>query len=134
MALTFTKVFSSELRLRYQLDADATGFGGNVGASKTLTQIIADTVPGELHDHLAKVAVSVPFATADAAMAGLFAPGDLRFDIPPVGSAIGKIVAFGGWGLQVAIDGNGDPEFFPSADNGGGRAYLDVYLIHSVNG
>jgi hypothetical protein len=130
MALTFTKVFVSELRIRYQLDATADDFGD----TKTLTQIIADTVPGELRDHLTKVASGIPFATADAAMAGLFAQGDLRFDIPPIGSAIGKITGFGNWGINVSLDGNNDAEFFPSATNGGGRAYLDVYLIHSVNG
>ena len=130
MALTITRVFVSELRIRYQLDATADGFD----ATKTLTQIIADSIPGELRSRLQRIAAAGPYGDGDAAMAALFSQGDLRIDIPSIGTGIGKLAQFDSWGIVVAVDGGGDPEFFPSSRNGGGRVYMDVLLNHTLNG
>jgi len=128
MALTITKVFSTPLRIRYQLDADGDGFGD----SKTLAQLIADAKPGPLRAFLQSVADRGLPPDQPTELAWLFAGGALNSQLIDAATTPGKVTAAPVWGISVSAT-----SFFPSVSGTGGtggRAYWDLALIHTING
>jgi hypothetical protein len=131
MALTITKTFASKLRLRYQFDASADGFADSL----SLTQAITDSVPGPLRTALQRVAAQGNPSDDPEALQRLFSSGGLRAELIDAIVTDAKILVTPVWGVLLHFDGT-DYQFSPSQYGGGtgGRAYWDLYVVHTING
>lgn len=132
MSFTYTKTFASPLRIRYRLDAAFAV--PSFGDPRTLSQVIADTIPGPLQQFLQRIAAQPPPADNLAAAQVLFESGQLRSDIlDTVGHTGSSLSVAPVWGMIVSVAT--EIEFTPSVNQvGNDRAYWDLYLVHTIDG